>query len=275
MQTQLDTRIISSFLLMIDHTIQANGQAYQNVATQFFPATSPYAGTYVYSSPSKPLCNDVSISGANILSGVYLGGQYVSVGQSGLSAINHYKGAIYFTGSNPSSVTITGRAAIKEVGVKLTDQTDWKLLFETNYVANSTHPAQPTTGLPLDTEVSPIVFLRVKSQENKPFGFGKLDNQTIGIRAIVIANNEHQKISLTTILKNLRYTSIPLIAATPFDAVGNMTGVNYNYSNLSQDLSYTPIIFGVKAIDVPQQGQYKDIRRNMAIVDFEISTIAK
>lgn len=275
MKAQLDTRIISSFLLYVDHVIQRDGQAYQNTVTRFYPATSPIANNFVYTAPIKPLCNDASISGANIMSGVWIGPTYIKVGQSGLRAINHYQAALYFTGSRPSGLPISGSVAQKEINIKLTDKPDWKLMFETQYVTNNTNPVTPFTGVPLDAETSPVIFMRTKVQENKPFGFAKLDNQTINMRAIVIAENEFQKTAVVTILKNLNYHAIPLPSSLPFDALGNMTGQVFNYDALPLDTSVTPIIFGVKAIDVPQQGDYKNIVRNMAIVDFEISTIAK
>ena len=276
MIAQLDTKVISSFLLWIDHNIQSRGQAYMNVPIRFYPSSNQaLSGTNVYTSQYKPLCNDVSISGANILSGVYLNGNYISVGQSGLTAINHYQGALYFTGKLPPNTVISGNAAIKEINVKLTNKTDWQVLFETNYAANGTNPVLSTTGLSLDTETTPILFLRNKGMENKPFGFARLDNQTVYMRAILIADNEFQKVGVTSILKNLNWREMPLIASTPFDSMGRMTGVNYNYDILPRDSAATPIVLSVKVIDVPQQGDYKNIMRNMAMADFEISSVAK
>jgi hypothetical protein len=275
MLVQLDTKILSSFLLYIDHEIQSKGSAYTNETVYFYPERSSILNNYTYTSTIKPICNDTSIAGANILSGVYIGNSYISVGESGLRAINHYQGALYFTGINPGSGPISGAGAIKEFVVKITDKTDWKLLFETQYLSNGGHPIPATTGLGLDTEVSPIVFLRLKGQENKPFGFSKLDNQTMYVRAIIIADTEFQKMGAVSILKNLNYHSIPIIASTPFDSVGNMTGINYNFTQLPIDNSVTPIVLSVRSIDIPQEGHYKDIRRNMALVDFEISSVAK
>lgn len=273
MIAQLDNKIMSSFLLYVDNLIQTNGQAYVNMNVNFYPVYSPYAGTYVYASPLKPICNDTSVTGAAILSGVYLGNQYVTIGQSGLKSINHYQGALYFTGINPSNVPISGYMGVKEVNVKITNKQDWKLLFETEYVTNSMNPIMPTSGLPLDSEVSPVIFLRFKGQENKPFAFSHIDNQTMAIRAIVVGNSEYEKMALTTILKNINLRTIPIVASTPFDSLGNMTGINYNFYQLPIDNSFTPIVWSVRVIDVPQKGDYQDIVRNMAIVDFEISTI--
>ena len=273
MIAQLDNKIMSSFLLYIDNLIQTQGQAYNNMVVNFYPVKSPYANTYVYASPLKPICNDISISGAAVLSGVYLGNSFVTLGQSGLKSINHYQGALYFTGMNPSTVPISGYMGIKEVNIKITNKQDWKLLFETEYVTNNMNPTMPTSGLPLDSEVSPIIFIRHKGQENKPFGFAHLDNQTLALRCIVVANSEFEKIALTTILKNLNLRPIPIVSSTPFDSLGNMTGINYNFQQLPIDNSFTPIVWSVRVIDVPQKGDYQDIVRNMAIVDFEITTI--
>lgn len=276
MLAQLDTRILSSFLLYVDHEIQSKGSGFQNQVVSFYPEVSPISNTYVFTAPVKPLCNDTSIGGANIMSGVYVGNSYLGIGQSGLKGINHYKGAIYFTGVNPESfnLPISGKAAVKEISVKITDKTDWKLMFETKYVNNGSMQI-PTTGLDLDTEVSPIVYLRYRGQENKGFAFSRLDNQTISMRAIIVADNEFQKVAVASILKNLNYRVIPLVQSTPFDPLGTMTGSNYNFSSLLIDNSVTPMVFSVKSMDVPQRGDYGDIRRSMALVDFEISTIAR
>ena len=276
MLAQLDTRIVSSFLLYLDHEIQSRGSGFQNQTISFYPEVSPISNTYVFTAPVKPICNDTSISGATILSGVYIGNSYISIGQSGLKGINHYKGALYFTGINPETFhqPISGAGAVKEISVKLTDKTDWKLMFETKYVNNGSMSI-PTTGLDLDTELSPIVYVRYKGQENKGFGFSRLDNQVISLRTIIIADNEFQKIAVASILKNLNYRVIPLVQKTTFDSLGTMTGQNYNFSQLPLDISVTPIILSVKAMDIPQQGSYGDIRRSMALVDFELSTIAR
>lgn len=276
MQPQLDVRILSSFLIHLDHQIQVAGLAYRNQVQQFYPAYSPFAGTYTYTTPLKPLCNDVSVPGAKVISGLWLGNSYITIGQSGLQAINHYKGAAYFTGTPiPQNIPVSGDGAIKEINVKITDQIDWKLLFETEYISPQGYIAPSGTGLPIDSEMTPVLFVRYKGGENKPFGFSKLDNQTIYVRTIAVCDTEYQKISLVNILKNFNMRTIPIVMSTPFNAVGDFTGVNYDYTKLSYDPGFTPIVMSVKAIDVPIQGEYRNILRNMAIVDFELSTIAK
>ena len=274
MNAPLDIRLMSSFLLYVDHALQ-NAGGFTNTTVSFYPARTPYTNAYTFTASHKPLCNDTSIVGVQVLSGLWIGNTYLRVGQSGLQSINHYKGAAYFTGFNPTGLPMSGAGAYKEVSVKITDQTDWKLLFKTQYINQSSHQIITGTGLALDTEITPIVFIRYKGQENKPFGFSKLDNQTLYLRSIIVAETEFQKIAITSILKNFNMRTVPIALSTPFTAAGDFTGVNYNYSQLSFDPAFTPIIMSVKAIDIPQHGEYRDIYRNMAIVDFELSTIAR
>lgn len=258
----------------MDHEVQRRGQAYTNYSGLFYPVSGTRSDTFTYSAPYKQLCNDTSISGAQVMSGVYLNNNLISVGQSGLKYINHYEGALYFTGKLPNNTRISGNYAIKEFNVRLTDKPDWKLLFETKYVTNSKYN-QTLSGLPFDVQTCPSIFIKVKDSQNVPFAFKSMDDNVMQIRTVVVADSEFEKVAACNILKNLSYRPINLINNTPFDSLGNMTGVNYNYDTLSVDSAYLPWIMGVKVIDVPQQGPYQDINKNMAIVDFELSTVMR
>ena len=274
MTPQLENKIVSSFLLFVDHSILSAGQAYRNYSGQLYPIQSDVAGRYAYAAPFKQWCNDTSISGANVSSGVYIDNIFVTVGQSGLAAINHYKGTVYFSSPLPATSIVTNNYSIKDISIELTDKPEWKLLFETKYVSNNTYN-QTLSGLPLDTKISPILYVSPTNQENKPFGFNHIDNNTISIRCIVIADNAFQNLAVSSILKNLNTRYIPLVAATPFDALGNMTGLNYNYSQLSLNSGFHPWISSVKKVEVQQKGDFANVERRTSFVDFEISTITQ
>jgi hypothetical protein len=274
MQVQYDNRLVTSFMLFLDHEVQRRGQAYTNYSGRFYKISGNRADAYTYAPPYKQLCNDTSISGANVMSGVYLNNNLIKVGQSGLKYINHYEGTVYFTGGLPNNSVLSGNYAIKEFNIRLTNKADWKLLFETKYVTNSKYN-QILSGLPIDTETSPAIYIKVKDTKNIPFAFKSMDDNVMQIRTVVVADNEFEKVGVCNILKNLSYRPINIINRTPFDSLGNMTGVNYNYDNLSVDSSYLPWIMAVKVIDVPQRGDYKDINKNTAIVDFELSTVMR
>lgn len=272
MQPQLDNKIISSFLLYVDNRVQQRGEAYYNTNGLFYQTQSNINGLYAYTSPYKQLCNDISITGANILSGVYLNNNYVSIGQSGLVAINHYDGAIYFNSGLPKNTIISGNFAIKDFSVYLSDQPDFKLLFETKYYTNPKYGNIPKSGLPLDVKTAPAIYITVKTQENKPLVFGGIDDNAIQLRAVVIAENAYQKIGVCNILKNLFMRPFRLVESTPFDYLGNMTGINYNYTQLSSSNTYKPLVLKSKVTEVNLDGEFLDMKKQFAFVDFDIST---
>jgi len=277
MLPMIDARIISAFMLMVDNQILTQGQAYLNVNSFFYPTQSYVNGWSCYTAPYKQLCNDISISGANIMSGVYLNGTYTTIGQSGMVAINHADGAVYFNTPLPSQTIISGNFAVKEFSVYLADQPDYKLLFESKFESNPKYTNNiPTTGLSLEDKTAPSIHLVIKSQEQKPLAFAGIDNNSIRIRAIIICDSVYQKVCACNILKNfhLHPVPVPAIGATNLDYLGNCTGLNYNYTGMALSNYYVPIVMSARVIELPEKGEYQDIKKQMAIVDFEISTWA-
>lgn len=274
MRPQLDNKIISSFLLYLDNKIQQRGGGFYNTNGLFYPAQSNVNGLYAYTCPYKQLCNDVSVSGATVMSGVYLNNTYISVGESGLTAINHYDGALYFNSPLPKNTVISGNFAIKDFSIYLSDQPDYKLLFGTKFVPNPKFGIQPKTGLPLDAKTAPAIYLVVKNQENKPFAFAGLDDNSISIRAVVIADTFYEKVAVCNIFKNLYLRPFKLVTSTSFDYLGNMTGVNYNYTGSSGSDFYKPLVLKSKVSEVNLEGEFIDTKKQFAFVDIEISTWA-
>lgn len=272
MRPQLDNKIISSFLLYIDNRIQQRGEAFYNANGLFYPTQSNINGLYAYTCPYKQLCNDTSIPNATVMSGVYLNNNYVSVGQSGLVAINHYDGAVYFNSSLPKNTVISGSFAIKDFSVYLSDQPDFKLLFETKYYTNPKYGNIPKSGLSLDVKTAPAIYIVTKTQENKPLVFAGLDENTIQLRAVVISENAYQKIAVCNILKNLFMRPFRLVESTPFDYLGNMTGINYNYTTLPTNDFYKPLVLKSKVNEINLDGEFLDMKKQFAFVDFDIST---
>lgn len=271
---QLDNKIMSSFLLLIDNKIQSKGGAFTNFSSQFYPIKNSYVqGQYAYSAPFRQLVNDTSISGATVISGVYLNGNYINIGQSGLRSINHYQGTLYFNNQLPHNTIISGNYSIKDFSIEITDQPEYKLLYESSYIPSNKYN-QTLSGLDLDVKTSPIIFLRTKNDNPEPFALGGIENKKKTIRAIVIANTEYQRMAVCCVLKDMMYSPFYITNDLPFDAVGNNTGINYNYNNLTRDLSYYPWIMKTKVIDVPRAGDFKSLAKNVSFVDFEINILA-
>jgi hypothetical protein len=271
---QIDNQIISSFMLFLDHEIQRQGLAYSNKNGLFYPANSNTYGLNAYSCPYKQLCNDTSISGANVISGVYINGSYTPVGTNGLYAINHYEGSIYFSSPPAANAVISGNFAVKDFAVYLSDQPDYKIIFQSKYQSNPKYGETPS-GIPLDVKVAPGIFLVPKNQENRAFAFAGLDDNYNRVRAIVVADSVYQRMAVSNILKNFRLKNLNLVLSTPFDYLGNITGQNsYNYTGLSFASNYFPLIMTAKVVEIPQQAEYLDINKQFSMVDFEISTWA-
>lgn len=275
MQPMIDNRIISSFLLYLDNQILTQTSAYVNTRGLFYHANSVVNGLTAYTCSYKQLVNDISIPGANVMSGVYINNVYTPVGSGGLYAINHCDGALYFSTPPAANAVISGNFAVKEVNTYLSDQPDYKLLFATKYSTNPKY-GQAVSGAPLDSKVAPAVFLTIKSQENRPFAFAGLDDNAIKFRAIIVANSLYQKIAIANVIKNFRLKNLKVIDFTtmPIDYLGNMTGVNYNYTGLSGSSYYRPIILKSSVVDAPNQTEYTDAYRQFAIADIDVSTWA-
>ena len=272
MKTTFDQKLISSFLLFIDHTLLDKGQAYINYSGRFYSVPTPYNGLYAYAAPFRQLVFDQGITGATQFSGIYLNNNFVTIGQSGLQSINHPDGTIYFNSQLPTNTVLSGDYSVKEFNTQISDLWEMRLIFDTKYEINA-RTSQNLSGLSSDTKTAPAIFIRYKDTENKGFAFGGIDDNSLKLRLIAICNTEFQKIGVCNIFKNLNFSGIPYITGTlPFSFKGDWTGTPYNYNNLPFDTTYSPFIKEVRAYDVPQAGEYANINRSMAILDFEIFT---
>jgi hypothetical protein len=264
-----DVKLMSSFMLFLDHVVMEKGRAFTNYSGSLYRVNSPYQGLYAYASPFKHLGYDASISNMNVMSGIYLNNTLVGIGTSGLHSINYNEGTAYFSSAIANGTSISGRYSVKDFGIKITDQPESKLLLETKYVLNSKYN-QTLSGLPLDVTTAPIIFLKYKTSENKPFAFGGIDDNSIKIRAIAVCDNEFQKIALGNIFKNLNWSGFNLLNSTPLDWRGSYTGSVYNYNTLSYDSTYVPFVREVRVFDVPAVGEYENLPRFALLADFEI-----
>jgi len=272
MLQQLDAAITSSLLLYIQEEILRQGAAFNNQSSLFYPDVNEISGLYTFTSPYRPFVGDTSISGANVMSGVYLNGNYISIGQSGLTYINHSEGAITFNTPISANTQISGNFSVAEFDVRIADGPDYKIILEDKYATNPKY-SQQATGLPEDVEVFPAVILVPKRQENKSFAFMGIDNMTMVIRAVVVSENAFQRICVGNILKNLKLKNFNLISSTsPMDYLGNITGTTpYNYFNLSINSGWNPVIWDAKVIEIPEIGTYRDLTKQFSLCDLTIS----
>lgn len=277
MQTQFDHQYFSSFLLFFDNLFSQQSQGFTNYSGLFYPVNSYVSNTYAYNCGFRQIIGDTSITGnPNVMTGVYLNGNFITPGTSGLWAINHSLATIYFTGNQlPYNTVISGNFSVKDFAISISDQEEYDILYNTKYETNPFFN-QTISGLDPNVLVSPSVFLKFHESEYRPFAFTRIDDNRLWIRMAIITDNEYQRIGAANIIKNLKLRTFPIITSTPFDQLGNYTGISYNYNNLPTSLNYQPWIMEAKILDIPKRPfleQTKNIGRRIFLADLSISCI--
>jgi hypothetical protein len=273
MKVQLDNILMSSMLMWMDHVILKKGEAYKNFSSQFYPVTNIYNGFYTYGLPFKQVVCDSSISGANILSGVYVNNNFKTIGQNNLTGISPQNGQVYFT-SNQGVSTISGNYAVKDFNLYLTNQPEEEILFESQYQARP-KTTQTPTGLAIEAITYPCVFLKNNGGINQPFAFGGQDNTQISVRAVVMADNMFNLDALCSILKDTARDYVPLINS-PFNNFGGLESGHYNYDSLTQNIDVGVNGFYISEVNVSKIFANLNAKNNQvfpAFIDFTLNNI--
>lgn len=231
MQPQFDNYIIPSFLLAVDNKILSQGSGFTNYLGPLFPVTGSYSNYNLYSTPFRQLVNDTSISGANILSGVYdSNGSFLSPPNI-IKSINIIEGILYTTGiiNSPS-----GNYAIKDYSIYLSNAPEEKLLFETKYSFRQLTDSI-LSGLGPDVQTCPAIFVKPIDSTPKPFALGGVDKRIHRVRNIILGDSLFFTDAICSIMLDMAHKNIKLVDFTklPFDSFNGYTGTHYNYNNLS------------------------------------------
>jgi len=275
MKPQFENILMSSMILWFDHILIKKGEAFSNHISEFYPITNIYNGYYSYGAPFRNLIRDESITGANIISGVYINDVFIKTGQSGLLAINADQGQLYFD-TDQSSQTISGKYAVKDYGIYLTNENEEKILFETKFNLNPKTIENPT-GLPISTQTYPAIYLKNNGGNNEPLAFGGLDSTNISVRAIVISDSIFSMDAVTSIFKDMVRTYIPIIQPNemPFNSLNGLK-FNYNYDLLTTGRAGTANSAYIKNVyiskNVVNRSQYQDLNPEAisSFIDFEL-----
>lgn len=279
---QFDNILMTSMLLWLDNKIVTNGEAYTNFQSVFYPLPNMIYGYYTYGAPLKQMVIDSSISGANIISGVYVSGIFTIPGQNNLSGINAAEGQLYFSQpiSNPTTA-LSGNYAIKDYNIYLTSKTEENLLFETQYQINPKTYQNPT-GLPIGSETYPVIYLKYQGGKNKPLAFGGFDQTVSNVRAVILSDSVFSLDAVTSIMRDTSRELIPLIYPNemPFNSLGSISvsGNNFNYINYTANKANTDDYLYINEVNVTKTdtrvlNATNSLNRNVysAFVDFEVS----
>jgi hypothetical protein len=271
------TNLMSSFYLWLDHEILTRGEAFINYSGKLYNSPDPnFPNNSIYGAPFRQWVYDSSVPNANISSGVFVNGNFIARGVSGLK-IDFNKGrAILNSGINSNNVTIN--YSFKEYNIYYTDEREEKLLFEKAY--NITPKVTQVTGALgyLDTPY-PCIFIKHRMGENVPFAFGGEDSTETMIRCIVLASNSFSLDGLISILSDSARKVFPVLNPDdfPFNYFGDFKlSNNFNYINLCKDQPSNSLVY-IDKVTVSKLDEIDNAKINKkcvaALVDFELSDL--
>ena len=279
MKAQYENKVISSTLLWVDHTVSNIGLGYTNHNSDFYQADTQWYGYYTYGAPYKQIVADHSVApnaptNPQIPTGLYVSGVLRDKGTQGLIDIDYNNGHAYF--DHPIDAgQISGRYAVKDFNVYLTNKMDQELLFETKV---NTKPKTTTTptSIATNTITYPAIFIKNLGGKNEPWAFGGEDVTTTNVRAIVLADTQFNLDAACSILKDKVRTEIGLIEENnyPFNTLGGYKSSVYNYTGLvasSTDHLWVKDV-NVSQFNVDYISEIKNANPDVfsAIIDFEL-----
>lgn len=279
---QFENQLISSFALWLDHTILQKGLAYTNHSSFFYNTNQVYSNYKVHAAPFKQFVYDTSVTGATVITGIYLSGSFKNPGQNGFSGINYQEGYAYFSSNITTTGSISGTYAIKDFNIKLTSEPDEVILFETKYQIRPKFN-QAYSGLSPDTETYPIIYVKNNGGQNEPFAFGGVDDTITNIRCFIMSDSQYKLDAVNSILKDQRQSVFGILNSgeMPFNSFGGFYSGNFNYLSKVAGKGGSNLAY-ISRVDVSKINintlaltDLKRINSNIyaGIVDFEISTI--
>ena len=277
MDAQFNNRVMTSFFLWMDHTILKKGNAYITFGSKLYNVRDNFNNLYSYGLPFKQIVADSSI-GTTVMSGVYLNGSFLSTGQSGLVDINYYEGQAYFS-SNKDSDIISGNYAVKDFNIYLSNEPDYKLIFEKRHIVQP-RTSRALTGLAPEDRTIPGIFLINRNLANEPFAFGGTDTTEIDIRAIVFSDNGFKLDAVNSILNDRVRTLVPIFNTSqlPFNHYGGFKTGSYNFQSLDSSTQTKAFISKVQVSHISNASiiirEIRDLYEDVftSVIDFKLET---
>jgi len=281
MKGQYDNRLMSSFMLWFDHTLTKKGEAFTNTESLFYSVDNLYQGYYTYGTPFRQFVADSSIPNATVISGVYVDEVFKNRTESNFTGINYGMGQAYFT-TDQGAKKISGDYAVKDFNIFLTNKTEEKLLFETQFQLNNKVSTDPT-GLPPESMTYPAVFLKNMGGKNEAFAFGGTQKTDLNVRAIVMADSQFALDATASIFRDENHNYVPVLEENemPFNHLGDFSNLeDYNYTGVTAGKIGTDNDVYIKNVYISKIGgvSYAGIdnlnpNAYTALVDFELEKI--
>lgn len=235
MKIQYLHNLSSSFLLWLDHTLLDEGEAFDNKSSLLYYDKNENSFPSSFSSPYKQWVSNSEITSANIPSGVYVDGNFVQRGVSGLHIDFNNGRATFNQTINPNSV-VSGDYAHKNFNVYIPTDFQQEILAERRFVVNNNrYGPDELSGIAPYTYAVPACFINVMNPENKPFSFGKSDESRTQIRVVTITDNSYLLDGAISLFNDKARSNIKIFSDSfsvmPWNEYGDYKTPNqpYNY----------------------------------------------
>lgn len=238
MKAQFQHNLTTSFFLWFDNFLLTKGEAFSNKTGELFNYTDDRLdSTYKpYGSAYKQWVTDSSVAGANIPSGVFIGGSFS--GRDDGVVLDFDNGRSLISGSS-TDLNVTGEFAVKDFNVYITNDTEEDLVIENKYVVNSRLPSPAEDAIAPYDDVVPAVFISTATMENRPFAFGGMQETQCSVKAVVLAEDTYQLDGVLSIFADSRDEDITELPMTgyPITELGDLKGGSYNYTGFIDSYS--------------------------------------
>ena len=238
MKEQFQHKLTTSFFLWFDNFLLNKGEAYSNKTGEFFYYSDPRVDSAykVYGSPFKQWVTDSSITGATMPTGVYIGGSFS--GRDDGVVLDFENGRALVSGSN-TGLSLTGQFSVKDFNVYMTNDTEEDLVVENKYTVNSRLPSGPYTYIEPYDDVVPAIFISSSDAQNKPFALGGMQDTTVAMKAVVLAEDTYQLDGVLSIFMDSVDECLNPIPMTgyPITELGDLKEGSYNYTTVKDSYS--------------------------------------
>jgi hypothetical protein len=218
---------------------------------------------------------DSNVEGAQIPSGIYDSGDFITTGESGL-LLDFDNGRVILDSSfGAEKNSLSASYSVKEFNFYITNQTEEQLIVESKFDQNGRFK-QELSGIAPYKQTVPAIFVNPELIHNEAFAFGGENKTTTNIRCVVFAENTYQLDGALSVFTDSKDAVFPKLKYSdyPLTELGGITG-DFNYSSLYEDKKHN--LFHIEEVRASKLSDRvsKNIDPSLFIgfLDFEVTNL--
>ena len=243
MKSQFDHELLSSFYLWFDDVLVRRNDAYitqttgisfvQKVAGTAEDADDIPPNLDAFYAPFRQLVGQ----GADVPSGVYIGGVEVNQGTSGLLIdVNEARILIESAAGVASGTAITGGFNTKEVNVYITNDSEEDLIMNNDFYVDDYGNTylQNKDDLNGRKYTLPASFISYNGSQNNPRAFGGLEDTQAFVRVVAIVEDNYTLDGMVSMFRDSARETFPIISYSdfPYGEFFHIKNPPYTYTGL-------------------------------------------